>query len=94
MVSPRTGWRWASLSTTGVAALPSMLRSSTAPEPASAWRSSRSSASKPSDSAPPPYSTPGTRPLRRRRRAAREPAASRLLTLSLVVVLAIGDCRL
>ena len=33
MVSPRTGSRWASLSTTGVAFSPSTLRSSTAPEP-------------------------------------------------------------
>src|ERR1035438_9355322 len=69
-----------------------MLRSSTAPEPASAWRSSRSSASKPIGSPSPPYSTPGTRPLRRRRRALREPSAERLLTLSFVVVLAMtGD---
>ena len=41
MSSPRTGWRWESLRTAGVVEAPSMPSSSTAPAPASAWRSSR-----------------------------------------------------
>src|SRR5262249_5913272 len=86
IIAPRTGSRWASFSTTGVAFSPSMLRSSTAPVEASATRSSRASASKATGSPPPPYPTPGTRPVRRRRRAAREPPAARRLTSSLVLV--------
>src|SRR5262249_19820711 len=86
IVAPRTGSRWASFNTTGVAFSPSMLRSSTAPVEASASRSSRAPASKPTGSPPPPYTTPGTRPARRRRRAAREPPAARRVTSSLVLV--------
>ena len=54
MISPRTGWRWRSLTSTGAALPPSMLMSRIAPEWASVLRRMRASTEKCDGSPSPP----------------------------------------
>ena len=79
MVSPRTGSRWASLSTTGVALPPSTLRSSTAPRAGQREAQLARVGVEADGLAAAAVERRRARGReRRRRRAAREPSASRL----------------
>ena len=83
MTSPRTGCSCWSLTITGRVLPPSIFRSISAEPSTSTWRSARYSTLNAVHSpSAPPYTTPGTTPVRRRRRTARLPCSGRSSTAS------------